>query len=40
MFEIILGILMITSGGAVGYSIRALQHPVQKRAKNGRFTKK
>lgn len=40
MGEIILQLVMIAGAGIAGYGIRALQHPVQKRAPNGRFTKK
>jgi len=39
MFEIIIQGIMIFAAGFAGYGIRALQHPVQKRGKNGRFTK-
>lgn len=39
MAEIITQIVMILSAGLVGYSIRALQHPLPKRDKNGRFSK-
>lgn len=33
------GIVMIVASFCVGYGVRAIQHPVQKRGKNGRFTK-
>jgi len=39
MTDIILQIIMVGGAGIAGYGIRALQHPVQKRGKNGRFTK-
>lgn len=39
MSEIILQVFMLIGAGIAGYGVRALQHPVQKRAKNGRFTK-
>lgn len=40
MFDIILQAIMILGAGIAGYSIRALQKPVQKRDRNGRFMKK
>lgn len=39
MTDVILQVIMIAGAGLAGYGIRALQHPVQKRGKNGRFTK-
>lgn len=36
----VLVIIMLAAAGFAGYGIRAIQHPVQKRGKNGRFTKK
>lgn len=39
MTDVILQIIMIVGAGIAGYGIRALQHPVQKRGKNGRFIK-
>ena len=40
MFDIIIYMVGVLGGGLFGYSIRALQHPVQERDKSGRFTKK
>lgn len=40
MFDIILIIIMILGSGVGGYAIRALQYPVQKRDRKGRFIKK
>lgn len=39
MIDTVLVVVMVLASGAAGYGIRALQHPVQKRGKNGRFTK-
>jgi len=38
--ELLIQLFIILSAGLAGYGIRALQHPVQRRGKNGRFTKK
>jgi hypothetical protein len=38
--ELVLQIIMIGGAGIVGYGIRAIKHPVQKRGPNGRFMKK
>lgn len=40
MTEIILQVIMIGASFFVGYGVRELRHPVQKRGKDGRFTKK
>lgn len=40
MSDIILQVFMVIGAGVAGYGIRALQHPVQQRGKNGRFIKK
>ena len=44
MIDIILQAIMILGAGIVGYSIRALQKPIQKpiqkRDRNGRFAKR
>lgn len=40
MIDIIVYVVGVLGGGLVGYSVRALQHPVQNRDKSGRFTKK
>lgn len=40
MFDIIIYVVGVLGGGLLGYSIRALQHPVQERDRSGRFTKK
>lgn len=37
--EIVLQLVMIVGAGIAGYCIRAIQHPVQKRDKAGRFKK-
>lgn len=39
MTEIITQIVMILGAGLAGYGIRALQHPLPKRDKRGRFSK-
>lgn len=39
MTDIIIQLIMIVGAGTAGYGIRALQHPIQKRDKNGRFKK-
>ena len=39
MAEIITQIVMIFGAGLAGYGLRALQHPLPKRDKNGRFVK-
>ncbi len=39
MTDVILQALMILGAGLAGYGIRALQHPLPKRDKHGRFSK-
>lgn len=40
MTDIILQIVMMTGAAAVGYGIREMRHPLQKRDARGRFIKK
>lgn len=40
MTEVILLVIMLGGAFAVGYGVRQLRHPVQKRGKNGRYIKK
>jgi len=40
MFDIFLVVIMILASWFYGYAVRALQYPVQKRDKRGRFIKK
>lgn len=40
MTDVVIALVMIAGAGIAGYGIRAIQHPAQKRGKNGRFTKK
>lgn len=39
MVEIIVYVIGCLGAGLAGYALRAIQHPTQKRGKNGRFTK-
>ena len=37
--DVVVPLLVVVASMIAGYGIRAIQHPTQKRAANGRFTK-